>query len=266
METQIKKTNIVNFLTSLTNKKFFYWPNPGNAGDALIAHSTYLLFDSLNLDYEIIEDTSILRNQTVVFAGGGNLIEGKYDHMYNELLNAVKYNHCIILPHTVSGYPDLINKNRHSLTIYCREFKSYANCTLYNKKNIFLTDDMAFYYPKEYFSSFEQRGLGTAYCFRTDSESTRLIEIPVTNRDISCSWNGNIWSNKLLAKYVSLSLASYLASFESVETDRLHIAILGSLLKKKVKLFSNNYYKNKAVFENSIVNRFPHTSYIHITS
>ena len=262
------KNHIINFLTTLINKKFFYWSNPGNAGDALIAHSTYLLFDALNLNYEIIQDTSILRNQLIIFAGGGNLIEGKYDNMYTELIKAIKYNQCIVLPHTISGYSDLIRETENNLTIYCREAESFNTCVAIsnNPNKVILTDDMAFYFPRNYFASFEQKGQGTAYCFRTDSESTNLIDIPNMNKDISLSWNGDLWSNKILARNVSFSLASYLSSFEYVETDRLHVAILASFLKKKVKLFANNYYKNRAVYENSLANYFPHTSYIHLVA
>lgn len=266
MEEKIKKINVINLLTSLLDKKFYYWSNPGNSGDALIAHSTYLLFDSLNLNYEIIDDTSLLKNQTILFAGGGNLIEGKYDEMYKEILKSVKNNFCIVLPHTVLGYSNLMYETFGNLKIFCRENYSFNNCisSYANKHNIYLSDDMAFYFPKYYFSNFEQKGIGTAYCFRTDAESANLFDLPSNNMDISLSWNGSLWSNKHLAKHVSLSLASYLSNFETIETDRLHIGILGSILKKKVKLFANNYFKNKAVYENSLLERYPHTCFIDI--
>ena len=39
----------------------------------------------------------------------------------------------------------------------------------------------------------------------------------------------------------------------------MHIAIAGTLLGKKTNMHQNNYYKNKAVFEQSIKNKYPNT-------
>ena len=37
----------------------YFKPNPGNAGDAMIAHATYQLFNELGLDYRLIGSGSI---------------------------------------------------------------------------------------------------------------------------------------------------------------------------------------------------------------
>jgi len=173
----MEKINIQSYLMTLKNKKFYYWPNPGNAGDALIAHATYVLFDSLNLDYEIVFDTSHLVNKTIVFGGGGNLVEGKYDHMYKELLKCISRNKCIVLPHTIFGFRDLIDYTKSNLTLLCRERVSYQICLLNsaNRNNIYLADDMAFQLPKDYFDEFKQKGVGRATCLRQDGESKSKI-------------------------------------------------------------------------------------------
>jgi len=48
----------------------------------------------------------------------------------------------------------------------------------------------------------------------------------------------------------------YLAAFDKIETNRLHVAIGGSLLGKEVNLYANSYWKNRAVYEASLRGRF----------
>jgi hypothetical protein len=44
------------YLNSLPrNERLYYFANPGNAGDALIAHATYQLFIQLGIDYCIVD-------------------------------------------------------------------------------------------------------------------------------------------------------------------------------------------------------------------
>ncbi len=46
-------------------------------------------------------------------------------------------------------------------------------------------------------------------------------------------------------------------AFERVVTDRLQVAIGGALLGKPVQFYPGAYYKNRAVFEHSIKDKFP---------
>jgi exopolysaccharide biosynthesis predicted pyruvyltransferase EpsI len=58
-------------------------------------------------------------------------------------------------------------------------------------------------------------------------------------------------------EYHHTLLLDLLANFESINTDRLHVAIAGSLLGKKVRVFEGNYHKIRSVYEHSIKERFP---------
>ena len=51
---------------------------------------------------------------------------------------------------------------------------------------------------------------------------------------------------------MSLSIFQYLSKYEVINTNRLHIAIAGCLLGIKVNMYSNNYYKNKAIYDYSL--------------
>ncbi len=46
-----------------------------------------------------------------------------------------------------------------------------------------------------------------------------------------------------------MSIFKYLSKYEVINTNRLHIAIVGSMLNKKVNFYNNSYYKNRAVYE-----------------
>ena len=55
----INKIDIRKFLSNFRNKKVYFVSNPGNAGDAFIAYSTFYLFNELGIDYEVIQSESI---------------------------------------------------------------------------------------------------------------------------------------------------------------------------------------------------------------
>lgn len=275
MQFSFNRKTVAEFLACIKadqTEPVYYVANPGNAGDAAIALGTFHLFDRLGLDYETLssEDLPKLEGKTILFGGGGNLIEGRYSDLYNIIGRYVEANRCIVLPHTIFGYEDLISRVKDgNLTVFCREETSYNLCVMENgldNGNIFLDDDLAFSIDEEFLRPFrEKAGQGTANCFRTDSEASGLHPVPGDNRDISYSWNGALWFDKDLTESVVRSLLIYLSGFESVRTDRLHVAILGTLIGRTVFLYPNFYYKNRSVFEMSL-KKYPNTYFINTST
>jgi exopolysaccharide biosynthesis predicted pyruvyltransferase EpsI len=250
--------NIEDFLKKYSNQNVVYCANPGNAGDALIAHATFQIFEKLNIYPEIIKHEELVYDKIIFYAGGGNLVEDRYKHAYHFINNNIRQNReIILLPHTIYGYSELL-LSATNLTIICREKISYQHLLEigFPSNKLFLAHDLAFHLSKTEFEEYLMNGAGIANCFRTDQESTAAFTIQNDNIDISLSWNGELWHRPDFAKNVTHSLASYLSAFETVKTDRLHIAILAGILGKKVVLFPNNYYKINAVFEYSIKNSF----------
>jgi exopolysaccharide biosynthesis predicted pyruvyltransferase EpsI len=49
--------------------------------------------------------------------------------------------------------------------------------------------------------------------------------------------------------------------FDSVRTDRLHVAVAGALLGKDVEIYPNSYYKNRAMYEFSL-SRYAHVRFV----
>lgn len=260
------ETDVAGFLKKYSNQEIVYCANPGNAGDAIIAHATFQLFDKLNIRPEIIRHTDVVSDKILFYSGGGNLVEGRYRHAYQFINNNFRQNkEIILLPHTVHGYRELLLSAKN-LTVICREKSSYQYLSSigFPGGKLYLAHDMAFGLSKDEFRGFSKKGEGVANCFRTDQESKRAIDIPIDNLDISLSWNGELWHRPDFAKNVTHSLACYLSAFDIVKTDRLHMAILAAKLGKKVLLYPNNYYKIKAVYEFSMKDVFDNVIFIEI--
>lgn len=259
----VQRFDVSRFLERYKDREVYFVPNPGNAGDAAIAWGTYCLLDRIGLKYRILKsrDMPPLTNQLILFGGGGNLIEGKYTDLYRLIKKYIKDNECIILPHTIHGYDDIVSYvNKGNLTIFCREETSYNICAMANEhstKNIYLSDDLAFQINPDLLLPYKNRkGEGVANCFRIDSESAGKIKLPRDNMEISFSWNGPLWHDRELTESVVRSLLIYLSRFEVVHTDRLHVAILSTLINRTVYLYSNSYYKNFSIYKNTL-RRYP---------
>lgn len=256
--------NLEEFLKKYSGQNIVYCPNPGNAGDAIIAYATFKLFEKLGIHIKIINYADQIENQIIFYAGGGNLVECKYKDTFHFIKNNHAQNReIVLLPHTVHGYDDLL-LSTENLTIFCREKVSYEYLSFigFPGERLFLAHDMAFSLGDVDFEQYKNKGKGIANCFRTDQESSKSFDIPDNNVDISLIWVGDFWHRPKFAKNVTHNLASYLSDFNTVKTDRLHIAILAAMMGKQVIMYPNNYYKNKAVFNYSIKERWKNVSFI----
>lgn len=247
---EIKDIRII--LSNYVNQEIIYIPNPGNAGDSLIAFGTIQIFDDLGLNWKMGNINDEYHNKTLFYAGGGNLV-GLYNNCKKFIEKNKNDNKIIILPHTIKSEDIFLSSLNDNIIIFCREETSYNYVlkTFKHKKNVYLSKDMAFYINNlDKYKIIKGNGVCNAY--RTDKEKTN-IKIPEDNNDLSrtlCK-PGNTKEINVI-KDVSLSIFDYLSKFETINTNRLHIAIAGSLLDKNVNIYSNSYYKNKSMFEYSI--------------
>lgn len=241
------------FLKNYLNQEIIYIPNPGNAGDSLIVLGTIQIFNELGLNWSIGNNYGTYHNKVLFYAGGGNLV-GIYSNCKNFLQRNKNDNKIIILPHTIRSEDELLSSMNNNIIIFCRENTSY-NYVLSlskNKENIYLSKDMAFYIKN--LENFKKKGIGICNAYRIDVEKTN-ITIPKDNIDLSVELNKpGSTDNINMIKNVSISIFDYLSKFETINTNRLHIAIAGGLINKKVNFYRNSYYKNKSVFEYSINN------------
>lgn len=97
-------------------------------------------------------------------------------------------------------------------------------------------------------------------CFRVDAEKTD-IEIPPENIDLSMEFAYGTWSEKI-SGLAAHKLLNFMNKFHEIRTNRLHLAIGGALLGKKVKFYSNNYYKCQAIYEYSMKDIFKNVEWM----
>lgn len=248
-----KELDLPDFLKQLLGKSFIYIPNPGNAGDALIMYGALQLFDRLGLEYTIGDIKKIYTNELLILAGGGSLV-GLYAHCKNFLLANKDSNYIVILPHTFKDEDALLKSLGDKCIIICREKISYnyVHKIAKHKGNVYLSQDMAFYIDLDDRYKNAKASTKTCNCFRGDKESTS-VSIPQDNNDISDTLKNNIWTKSYKeCKKTALRFFDYLANCDTIHTNRLHVAIAGSLLNKKVFLHNNSYYKNRAIYDYSL--------------
>lgn len=256
--------DILSFLSVFKNKyeKIKYIANPGNAGDSMIAFATLKLFEDLGLEFSIDKFNKKYDGNVLVYAGGGNLTD-KYNHLRNFLWENYRKNEILILPHTICECTPLLKALGPNVKIIAREKVSfnYIKTHMKHPQNAFLSDDMAFHINN--LDAYKnQPHIGTCNAFRLDSEKTN-VKIPEVNKDISGDFIKG--QNCLKPEHVAITtdnIFSYLCKFTEINTNRLHISIAGALLGRKVNLYPNSYYKNKAVFDFSIKDKFKNVQFI----
>ena len=251
---KLNEIDIYDFLKDYVDKTIIFIANPGNAGDYLITYSTILIFRKMKINFEFGNINNKYNKKILFYGGGGNL-----NHMYNDcrsfLNNNYKYNEIVILPHTINSNNDLLSKLDNNIKILCREIISYnyVSNILKNKENVFLCKDLAFYLEPEFLNSYYNTiGSGVFNAFRKDIESNYKGRVR-NNDDLSLSvYKPNPNNDIKIFENVVKNFLFKISVYETINTDRLHIAIAGYLLNKKVNLYSNSYFKNKAVYEYSL--------------
>lgn len=142
--------DVPSFLRKELGEPFDYYPNPGNAGDALMAKATYDLFDRLGVPYSSKNLSSLLSDdyrgkRLLVFSGGGNFAEGGYN-AYADILARIhrRAGRIIVLPHTIHGNARLLSQFGDNVTLICRERVSYQHVKQHAPKaRAYLAHDMA---------------------------------------------------------------------------------------------------------------------------
>jgi exopolysaccharide biosynthesis predicted pyruvyltransferase EpsI len=245
--------DIDTFLSAYSGREVMFCPNPGNGGDAFIAYAAFRLFNKHSIRYRVMRYNEQVKGKTIFYGGGGNLIEGRYPQAYQLLTgNLGKGNEIVMMPSTIRGFKEFL-VNAPDLVILCREAVSYAALrdSGFPSDKLHLIEDLAFSIDVHELKT-PSKGSGDGFFFRRDSETTNRIPIPDDNMDISLCWNGDLWDDPEFTEAVCRSIAIHINRFETIHTDRLHVGIISALYGKKVLFYPNDYYKNRAVYEQSL--------------
>ncbi|MDD5469618.1 MAG: polysaccharide pyruvyl transferase family protein [Candidatus Peribacteraceae bacterium] len=253
------------FLSRFAGETVDFYIVQGNTGDALILAAAKELLAQKGVRGKFIPPrrrthmiqlltTSLRRllprKRCACISGSGNLID-LYWHC-NHLLQILPslYEQVILLPSTITGIKQeaLLKKLPENVTIFCRERISAAFVARhwqFANTNAYLCHDLAFSFD---YAPWQQQGKGILHAFREDSERTTIV-LPEDNIDLS--------------KVGSLQqFLAEIARHETVETNRLHVAIAAAKLGKKVHFYPGSYWKNQAVYEYSMRRQLPNVTWI----
>jgi exopolysaccharide biosynthesis predicted pyruvyltransferase EpsI len=273
---------VADVFAALSGTEICYFPNPGNAGDALISAAILQQFKAFGISISVINHKSNVEGRTVILGGGGNFIPlySAIRISFERFLN--KAERIILLPHTIRGNDELIRSFDERCTIFCRDQVSYDHVrSLTVSADIRLADDMAFSLDVDEILCDEgladvarpllqaklaespqlidalQSGKALKL-FRTDREST--VHGRATDSDLSLLVSFGVKPEQ--ARISSWCILEIVRQSKKVETDRLHIGISCALLGIPCELHDNSYGKNLEVFKKSIVGNFNFVNFI----
>jgi exopolysaccharide biosynthesis predicted pyruvyltransferase EpsI len=301
----MEEINIKEYLDTFPkDEPIYYIPNPGYAGDMLIACATFQVFNDLKIRYHIVNGEMFDSKGKVVFYGGGGNLVPYYDYA-RKIIERIhqRAKRLVILPHTISDNEDFLQNLGSNTDIICREQVSFNHVKKFAcKTQVMLSCDMAFNLkvqdvisgnggsmkeafflemvylfkksrrhmptPKQFnhflkrevelFRLFEKSDRGILRCFRMDGEKTDM-RLPVDNIDVSAILAYGKTNEVLgysIVHLVSNQMLRFINRYAKIETNRLHVAIAAALLGKNVDLYKNSYYKNEAVYNYSMKDKF----------
>lgn len=234
-----------------------YVPNAGNWGDALIREGTLKFFRDHSIKYleipffnafwtKIINTPLIekfVKDSVLVYGGGGAWYKTFNTGAYFIYHIHHYFKSVIVLPSTLMTPLETDN-----VIYYCRD---NFDSKLYYPNAIFC-HDMAFYL-NDIFLKEECEGKGDGCFFRNDKESSQQLFIPESNIDISSLGNEMTPISPFISK---------LNEYNTIHTDRLHVAITACLLNKQLYFYNGSYYKNEATYHSSIENYFKKVEFV----
>jgi hypothetical protein len=245
----MESANLETLIRNLGEKNFHFLVNNGNAGDGLIHAGFYQLAKRLGLTVEAFHYPEDRRGKNLLIMGAGAFCKAAWHKVDAVDYYSQRFENVYVLPATFETTFGPVNRMLRELpanvTIFCRERISYeaVRRLVPLPDKVFLDHDLAFEIDP---APWKKPGEGELNALRTDNES-RLKRVPSSNFDIS----------NMGREYHHTLLLDTLSAFATVNTDRLHAAIAGALLGKKVRLFEGNYHKIKAIYEYSLREKYP---------
>jgi exopolysaccharide biosynthesis predicted pyruvyltransferase EpsI len=259
------------FLEEFRGQEVLFHPNPGNAGDSLIAAATYQALRRAGIRYRCIDTAYDVTGRTVLLGGGGSLVP-----LYKEMRDAIEVFHgvasrLVILPHTIRGNEDLLRRLDSSTTIFCRDPDSYLHALNNTGATVYIDHDMAFHLDIEEFynscrpykevpqvfenkmaviPSFRDAGFDHAHFLREDGERRIDRNAGVNDLDISKAFEFGVLPDN--AEKSVWCMFEAINRSRTVTTDRLHVGIACALLNRECTLLDNSYGKNRSVYLHSI--------------
>lgn len=266
--TPIDNDNTILLKTLREIGSFTYIPNPGNMGDLLLAASTLKFLDEHGLPYRMYKEGEF--PDTIVYGGGGAWTANYEKWWKNFLPIFAKSKRVVILPSSFHDCEHLWEAVDERFTIFCREPLSYKYaCQQATRARVILDHDMALRMPASIFNEripskvqdshracdvlYDLAYLpesDIAYFLRKDMESNGKADMP--GIDLSSYGYGSQNSPREKFMYFAQFMLTIVDFYKVIVTDRLHVAISGALMGKKVYILDNSYKKCSSVYLHSL--------------
>lgn len=239
-----------------SGKRIFFVPNIGNWGDGLINAGTTQFLESNGIEYteinrpkvmqirKALEGTGMRLDNTVLIAGGGGAFCETWPSTRNFLeANASLFDHTVLLPTTYELPPLDMDPDR--ISYFARD----RYTSMENNPHSTFCHDMAFYLQLE--GSVVDPVIEQGHFFRNDKERHPEAVMPQDNLDLSAQGHH---------LQPAPPFFQILAPYQRILTDRMHVAIAGSLLGREVLLYPGSYFKSIDLFHSSIEPHYQSTA------
>lgn len=244
------------------SKKFIFVQPGGNYGDHLIYRGAEKLARNMGVEFESMKHEGFLnkrvKDKRVIYVHGSGGLNPWWSKNPIKEIKKISKSHSGILvcgPSTVVSDRNFIRREISSclrdstleeVYFFAREKTSYdyLDRVLPKGVNVGLAHDTAFHIDKKDLplENADQEKY-TLYAIRDDKESEVVAKNP---KPLS------LWFDPVSRGGSFVEWVQYHALAEKVVTNRLHSAILSSILNKSTVLLPNSYHKNKSVYEHSL--------------
>jgi exopolysaccharide biosynthesis predicted pyruvyltransferase EpsI len=270
------------FFAGLRGAPVLYFPNPGNAGDSLIATATTQAFARHGVRATAIGLDAAVEGQIILLGGGGNFIP-----LYHQIAEALgrfsgRARRIVLLPHTIRGQDDVLRNLDARCTIFCRDEPSLRHVrAVQPDADARLSHDMAFHLDAAALLGDEAIAARAAPLWRgalaragvdeaklADSKGVSLLRLDQESparpprSDIDISHVFTFGTGPEQAPLAAWCFLKSISLARRIVTDRLHVAIGAALLGTPCRLHDNSYGKNEAVYRRSIEGRFPNIEFV----
>lgn len=274
MPRHLRSPELVDRLRELSGRRVLFHPLPGGAGDSLRQAATYQLFADLDIRFDILSDTDSAAGETLIIGGGGNFIPA-FSSVRKTLLRTSGAREVIVLPQTVRGNEELIEQLGPSVEIFCRDAESYLHVLAHRSRaKARLAHDISFLVDPERLRAVAgpaaeallakrapsrpierlMSEAGHRFFFRKARNRTKRI-CPKSSVDVSLQFKTGTKPGE--AEVGALALLTYLEGVHELHTERLHVAIVGALLGKRVYLYDDPLRIAGSAYRHSLHADFP---------
>ena len=289
--------NLAVALLALGPGPVWFRPNPGNAGDLLLAEAARVLFADLGIRVrELCGEQTVPRGAPLVVGAGGNWVPWFSDAIPAIRRDLALAGPAVVLPQTVEGNEAFLGEIGEGVTLFCREPGSLSHARRHARCPVRFCEDLALYpdlpawlrkhqlavalrrwlrsarcragwgrgirhpWEREFRLRAAERGQWQVACsrkllaLREDPESAGGV-VPPGNLDISGHASFGLFPRRLRQEALWRWLR-FLGRWDSIVTDRIHVAIAGASLGATVELFPGRYRKNQEMYVTSLQRRF----------